>query len=631
MRSLFLGFFLALFSFGTSQNYDVSFIPDSIKADADIVYRNSIINFEVENERKAKMSVIESKTILNKDGEDKAYFVLSYDECRKIKKLSAQLLDAKGEIIKKYKEKDFLDLASGGGLVNDTRLKVIDFHRSIFPYTISVMYEIQYDGVVSYPHWEPVLSYGCGVEHVEFNLSHPVEMPVQIKQLNYDKKPEVRILDGVKTLKWEEHCLKSVRTEPFSPPAIEVFPSVWTAPVKFEYDGIAGSMESWKTFGQWSWELNKDRDILPPETVEEIRQMSDSIIDLRLKVKRLYEFMQSKTRYVNVSLGIGGWQPLPAMKVDETGYGDCKALSNYMRSILKVVDIESYYTLIGSGGQKVRFDDFASMGQANHVILCVPDNSDTIWLECTSQTIPFGYIGRSNSKRKALLVTQEGGQIVNTPEYSTEKSMQVRHALVKLGLSGDAKAEINTCYSGIQFDNRRYVLSQNYEDQKKWLLTNMDFASADILGFDFSTPVMKDGLPYLDEKLEVNLRKFSSKTGQRVFFPVMFMDGFEGAPRNLEERKNDIFKEYGYLDIDSIRYELPKGYVVEFKPENDTVRSVFGEYRLTFTECEDQLLVNRRLLMKDGRWPADTYKDMQEFYKKIREIDNSKVVLVQNQ
>jgi hypothetical protein len=68
------------------------------------------------------------------------------------------------------------------------------------------------------------------------------------------------------------------------------------------------------------------------------------------KVRTLYNYMQQRTRYVSIQVGIGGWQPFLASVVDEKGYGDCKALAHYMKSILDAVGIRSVYTLVMNKG-----------------------------------------------------------------------------------------------------------------------------------------------------------------------------------------------------------------------------------------------------------------------------------------
>ena len=155
----------------------------------------------------------------------------------------------------------------------------------------------------------------------------------------------------------------------------------------------------------------------------------------------VYEYFQNKTRYVNVQIGIGGWQPIEANTVDRLGYGDCKALAFYLKTLLDKVGVKSYYTIIHAGNDaEALIKDFPS-NQFNHVILCVPmeNKKDTIWLESTNQIIPFGYIGTFTDDRDALLIDESGGRIVHTPKYTAQDNIIIRKATVTLMENGQAE------------------------------------------------------------------------------------------------------------------------------------------------------------------------------------------------
>src|SRR5579863_10407875 len=139
--------------------------------------------------------------------------------------------------------------------------------------------------------------------------------------------------------------------------------------------------------------------------------------------------MQQKTHYVSVQMGIGGWRPFTAADVDKDGYGDCKALVNYTKALLKSVDINSYYCVVyGNTEEKLSLrDDFASL-QGNHVILCLPFKNDTTWLECTDQKIPLGFLGDFTDDRTVLAFTPEGGKLMHTPKYTTDENLEKRKA-----------------------------------------------------------------------------------------------------------------------------------------------------------------------------------------------------------
>ena len=115
-------------------------------------------------------------------------------------------------------------------------------------------------------------------------------------------------------------------------------------------------MTSWNTFGKWYYEkLLTPVSAVTPEISAEVAALKLSGTTTE-KVKTLYQYMQNKTRYVLIMMGIGGWQPMPASEVSKKGYGDCKALTNYMQTLLTAAGIPSYYAVIYDDNSIVTFD-----------------------------------------------------------------------------------------------------------------------------------------------------------------------------------------------------------------------------------------------------------------------------------
>src|SRR5690606_16757883 len=218
--------------------------------------------------------------------------------------------------------------------------------------------------------------------------------------------------------------------------------------------GIKGSFSNWEEYGKWIYEaLLKDRRELPDGTVQTVKRLTESIDDPKEKAKKIYEYMQQKTRYVSIQIGIGGYQPFLASDVDRTSYGDCKALVNYTQGLLDVVGIKSHYVVVAAGDKKKdAIPEFASMNQVNHAILSIPFEVDTVWVDCTSKVNPFGFLGTFTDDRLAVACTPDGGKLVRTPKFDAQTSQQVRAASFKLDSLGAIAGTMETVFDGWQYD-----------------------------------------------------------------------------------------------------------------------------------------------------------------------------------
>jgi len=403
-------------------------------------------------------------------------------------------------------------------------------------------------------------------------------------------------------------------------------PGVITAPVSFEYCGTSGSMNSWNDFGQWIGQLLQNRDQLPTVRQNEIKELVKEIKDTAKIIRTLYEYMQKRTHYVGIQLGIGGFQPFPAETVDQLGYGDCKALTNYMRALLKVSGIKSNYTVAGASSSRgITMTDFPTANQCNHVILCVPLKKDTIWLECTSQTNPCGYMSRFTAGRRALVIDPMGNRIATIPMLSTEQNSQRRKAEVSLSSDGGLAAKVKTDYFGYQYDNVSKVLTESKKEQEKALYENLAVAGMQII--DFTYQENKERLPNATESIALSSQTFTTRSGSRIFVPVNIFNQIKSIPARVDNRKMPVYREFGFLDTDSVVFQLPKGYKPESVPRGKTLKTQFGEYCSTLTVKEDKVLYTRLFKMNPGTWPKEDYAALVDFYTAVVGADKVKLVI----
>jgi hypothetical protein len=325
-------------------------------------------------------------------------------------------------------------------------------------------------------------------------------------------------------------------------------------------------------------------------------------------------------------LGIGGWQPFEAKEVAEKGYGDCKALSNYTKALLKSIGIESYYTSIkGGSNEREILIDFPSQ-QFNHAILCVPIKSDTIWLECTSQRNPFGYLSDFTSDRFALLATPEGGKMVRTPAYTALDNQQNRNITVNLSADGNATAQATTYFSGILSDDYTDIKNQlSREDQEKSLYKTILIPSFEIS--DFSIQEQPKRVPSTTVKVAMKVNKCASRSGTRLFLNPNLMSGVRAIPAHLDKpRQTDIILKTAYTETDSVQYQLPPNIVIEAKPETMLIESKFGSYQVDYQLKDGKLLYRRKFVRNRGRFAAINYVEFADFYKKVSKADKAQVI-----
>lgn len=623
----------AIAATGTStfaQEYAASAIPEALKTNAHAVVRRYDESFTITEKDKATHRIHKVYTILSEGGKRFATEPAFYDKLSRIVSFEGAIYGADGKLIKKLRKADVRDQSaiSGFSLYEDNRVKWTTFVQGNYPYTVEFNIKTEFNYLFFLPEFTPVSQEKVSVQSATYTVRFRRDLEPRFKEINMPSAA-VRTSDELENVMfWEVVNLPAVMTEPYGPPLSERLPRVIGAPGVFKFDRYEGTMKNWDTFGKWINDLNADRGELSTQTKAKVKELTAGVTDTEQKARILYKHMQDRTRYVSIQLGIGGFQPFPASVVDETGYGDCKALSNYMVALLKEAGVTSNYTLIRAGKNSLPIEtDFAS-SQFNHAIVMIPNAQDTLWLECTSQTNPFGYQGSFTGDRKALIITPNGAEVVSTTPYDAEINRQERNAEVLVSLDGNATAKVSTTYSGIQYENGNlnFMLDGSKDDLDKWVYNNTFIPSFDLKKYE--TKHNKSRVPSATVNMDLILRKYATVSGKRLFVTPNLMNRNSSLPSKVTNRTTDVSIRTGFVDVDSITLQFPEQIYPESLPSDIAMTTPFGEYRSTFKIESGRVQYVRYLKMRKGRYPPDKYKDLVEFYQNINKADNAKIVFL---
>jgi len=625
-------FFAGLtFAAKAQQNYDASLIPKDLLPYASSVVRNEEMTIEVKDLDNAVYHIKKVITVLNKNGDEDARIVIYHDKSDVIKSVKGVVYDQFGKQTDKFSESKFDDVSVGSGSLFDSeRAEHYLPPVSDYPYTVAYEYEEKSKQTLNFDPWMPNAGEGVAVEKSSFTFICSPDFNIKIKESNLPGKAITgRNKDGQKTYSWQISNLKALRYEPFSPSIKNYASSVQIAPEKFAYYGLKGAYTNWNDLGKWiSDKLVAKRQDLPAQTIEHVKEITQNITDPKLKAKKIYEYMQSKTHYISVQVGVGGYQPFLASDVDQQNYGDCKALVNYTQALLKAVNIDSYYCIVKSGRQHniSLLSDFASMGQADHIILCVPFKNDTTWADCTSQTIPFGYLGDFTDDRTVLALTPEGGKLLHTPKYPAPLNLEKRKADFTINENGELSGSMSTIFKGTAYEDRDDLLKEQTseqfkKEQRNYPINNMDIQTLDIKqdkGFD----------PSITEIIRLRARDYATLQDGKYYFLLNPANRENYVPKQLRNRVNDVNIPRGETEEDEVTYTIPAGYRLEKRILNVSVDKPFGKFTANMELNGDKLTYKRKFQLIGGTYDKSVYPDVVDFFQSVVDADEYNVVLI---
>ncbi|WP_163400609.1 DUF3857 domain-containing protein [Flavobacterium fluviatile] len=625
-------FLFTLISSAQKSTYLISSIKDSLKENANAVVRLDQMDIIIASQRSMNIKTQRVVSVLNEKGLSDIDAYQHYDKSTSVKNIEAIVYDALGTEIKKIKRKDFRDQSavSGSTLFSDNRVLYLDYTPVSYPFTIVYTSETETSNTAFIPQWYFLGGYYVSVEKCVLNVTFPGNLGFKKKEFHFSEFNINKTVDTDTRLSYEAVNILAQKAEDLSPSSRDLYPRIMMGLEKFHLEGVDGTATTWEEFGKWYGDkILSGTTTLPEETKIKIKALVGDEKDPVKKAKIIYDYVQKKSRYVSIQVGIGGWKPMLATDVDRLGYGDCKALSNYTKALLQTVDVPSYNTILYGDRYKSNIQsDFVSM-QGNHMILAVPNGDNYTFLECTSQDDPFGYQGTFTDDRDVLVVKPEGGVIVRTKIYEDKGNSQTDKGSYSIDENGNLSGHISIASEGSQYSSKsRTETLQPTEKEAHYKEYWSKINNLKLGKVTFTND--KENIRFTED-VQITATNYGVILANKMIFPVDAFNQSKSNIKRIRNRKNPFQIQRGYLDTDEIEINLPTGFSIEFLPSNFELKGKFGEYKTEIIKKENNKLTYKRsMFLNKGKYSSKEYDEYRLFMEQISRNDNAKIILAKN-
>ncbi|MFZ0417195.1 MAG: DUF3857 and transglutaminase domain-containing protein [Candidatus Sulfotelmatobacter sp.] len=612
------------------------------KTDAVLLYSET--NVTVLSADKIRTQVREAYKILRPNGRHHGTVEVNFNPQKKVKSLHGWCIPAQGKDYE-VKDKDAIEVSpstSGGELISDARYKVLRIPAADPGNIVGYEYEVEeqpyfLQDIWSFQEIDPV-------RESHYSLQLPPRWEYKASWLNHAEVKPTQT--GTNSWQWTVSDVKGIRKEPLMPP----------------FEGVAGEMvvsfftssgaptlnanTSWDSMGKWYLNLVGERVDASPEIKQQVAALTASKATTMQKMQVIAYFVQHDIRYVAIELGIGGIQPHSASDVFSHRYGDCKDKATLVRSMLREIGVDSYHVVINAERGSVTGEMPAHNG-FNHVITAIklPDGTTDpsliatmqhpklgriLFFDPTNELIPFGQLPGYLQANYGLLVTPDGGELIELPQQPSTMNSIRRTAKLTLDTKGTLKGDVQEVRLGERASSERWRLRTISKDTDRikpieellaGSLSSFQITRASLLNVQQTDEPF--GFNYSFESLN-----YAKNAGNLLLVrPRVIGQKASGFLETREPRKFPIEFEEPTRDTDTFEITLPPGYVVDDIPPPVDADYGFASYHSKTVVTGNVVDYTRTFEVKELSVPVDKADQLKTFYRIIASDERNTVVL----
>src|ERR1700687_951197 len=613
------------------------------KTDAVLLYSEQTVS--VQSIDKIKTHVRMVYKILRPSGRDYGVAAVSFNSHRKISGLRGWCIPAQGKDYE-VKDKEAFEVAlpkiAGSELISDVKEKLLQIPAPDPGSIVGYEYEQDEQPMVLQDVW--MFQREVPGRELHYSLQLPSGWEYKASWINYSEVKPTQ--SGNNQWDWVVRDVKKIRKQAQMPPIYGVAGHMI---VSFFPPGgaSANGFASWQEMGNWYLKLTNGRRDASPQISQQVATLTATTPTPLEKMKALAQFVQHDIRYVAIELGIGGFQPHAASDVFVHHYGDCKDKATLLSSMLSQVGVESFYVMINSERGSVTPQVPANVGAFNHAILAIklpPNVTDPslvatiqhprlgplLYFDPTNELTPFGEIGGYLQANYGLLVTPEGGELVELPEQPSAMNSIQRTGKLTLDPLGTLKGDVSETRLGDRASSERWRL-HNVTKSSDQIKPIEDLLAGSLSLFSI-THASIENLNHTDQPFgfhySFEAHNYAKNAGGLLLVrPRVLGVKSSALLETKESRKFPIEFDGPSRDTDTFEIAIPAGYVVDDIPPAVDADYSFASYHAK-TEVNGNLIhYSRTLEVKELTVPVSHAEDLKKFYRIIAGDERNTVVL----
>src|SRR5216683_8380739 len=613
------------------------------KTDVVQLYSEKIVM--VQSADKIKTTVREAYKILRPGGREFGTLVVSFNSHKKITGMRGWCIPAQGKDYE-VKDKEAIEISlpkiDGSELVSDVKDRLLRIPAADPGNMVGYEYEKEEQPFVLQEVWR--FQESNPVREARYTLQLPSSWEYKVMWMNY---PESKPVQSGNQSQWVVTEVKGIKHEDNMPP----------------WQGVAGQMivsffppggsaqnqgfQNWKQMGIWYQGLTSGRREPSPELKQKVASLTASTSTSLGKMKALGEFAQHDVRYVAIELGIGGWQPHSAAEVFTHHYGDCKDKATLMGAMLHEIGVDSYYVVINSERGSVTPETPAHMGGFDHAIIAIklpdgvtdgslaatmahPKFGKILFFDPTDEMTPFGELHGELQANYGLLVTPDGGDLIELPQLPPTMNGIERTAKLSLSASGTVNGEVQETRVGDRAWSQRWALRTVTKDADR--IKPIETLLSHSLGTFQITKASVGNLQLTDQPFMYNYSVVAQNYAKTAGNLLLVRPRFIGNKstdllETKEPRKYPVEFEGPSRDTDTFEITLPAGYEVDDLPPPVNAEYSFASYHSKTEVNGNTLKYTRTFEVKELSVPLNKVEELKKLYRIIAGDERNTAVL----